>query len=351
MYARCRRLSVTKTTFHSDLLLLYIYPPGLHLGFSHHQPSLPIFTMTFFTTIFKKTPQVSPLTRFQVDLLLEKAEKAEIGEFSSSYVSAGADTPQYPHLNAHEERDGVWVCCCKHENPLQHFKGAFPFKRLVCGSCSHVLCSDCETTAIIAPLHEQTTLIEKGWTELRLFQVCPSCGLSHRAENRMPDQHGNRLCWVPEVSHSHVETCSCGEPARSNWSKYAIGEAYGFRLEPVKTTHKCRMKLLNRQIEQQVTAASLPQEQHLDGLLEVPGSRYEEFPYTVRRKPVPLRVVNAPPNASPLGRSGAVRGGRPSRLPRFTTFDVPPGACRPEFIARAGTWATADEHRRAYEEA
>jgi hypothetical protein len=305
--------------------------------------------MTFFTTIFKKTPEVSPLTRFQVDLLLEKAEKAEIGEFSSSYVSAGADTPQYPHLNAHEERDGVWVCCCKHENPLQHFKGMFPFKRLVCGSCSHVLCSDCETTAIIAPLQENAGFQEKDENVLRFFQVCPSCGLSHRAENRKPDQRGNRLCWVPKVSPSDAETCSCGEPARFNWLKYAIGEAYGFRLEPVKMTHECRMKLLSRQIELQVTAASL--EQHPDGLIEAPGSRYEEPSSTIRRKPLPLRVVNAPPNAPPLGRSGAVRGGRPTRLPRSTTLNVPLGACRPELIARAGTWATADEHRRAYEEA
>lgn len=114
--------------------------------------------MTFMNTFFKKTLEVSQLTLSQVEELLEKAEKAEVGDVSSPYVSAGADTPQYPHLNAHEERYGVWVCCCKHENPLQHFKGAFPFKRLVCGSCNHVLCSACETTAIIAPIQEHTNV-------------------------------------------------------------------------------------------------------------------------------------------------------------------------------------------------
>ena len=310
--------------------------------------SLHISTMTLLTKLFKKTLEVSPLTLFQVDLLLEKAEKAETGEISSSYVSAGADTPQYPHLNAHEERDGVWVCCCKHENPLQHFKGAFPFKHLVCGSCSHILCSACETTAIITPLRDHATLTEKDRNELRFFQVCPSCGLSHRAENRMPDQHGNRLCWIPEVSHSDAEACPCGETAQFSWLKYAIGEVCEFRLEPVKTAHECRMKLLNRQMELQATTASLPLGHDFD---EVPGSQHGEPWFTFRRKPIPLRVVNAPPNAPPLGRSGAVRGGRPSRLPRPTTFDVPPGACRPEHIARAGTWTTADEHRRAYEEA
>jgi hypothetical protein len=128
------------------------------------------------------------------------------------------------------------------------------------------------------------------------------------------------------------------------------------------------MKLLNRQIELQVTAASLPREQHPDRLFEVPGSRYEEPPSIFRRKPVPLRVVGAPPkapkqvlsgqrtdlvnsNASPLGRSGAVRGGRPLRLPRSATFNAPPVDGRPGFIARAETWATADEHRQAYEAA
>jgi hypothetical protein len=63
--------------------------------------------MTLLKTLFKMTLEVSRLTPFQVELLLEKAEKAEVGEISSSYVSAGADTSQYPHLNAHEERDGV----------------------------------------------------------------------------------------------------------------------------------------------------------------------------------------------------------------------------------------------------
>ena len=145
--------------------------------------SLRISIMILLKTLCQKTLEVSRLSLSQVEELLEKAEKAKVGEFSSPYVSAGADTPQYPHLNAHEERDGVWVCCCKHENVLQHFKGAFPFKRLACGSCSHILCSACETTAIIAPLHEHPTLTEKDRTELHFFQVCPSCGLSYRAEN------------------------------------------------------------------------------------------------------------------------------------------------------------------------
>ena len=316
--------------------------------------------MTLLKTLFKKTLEVSRLTPFEVELLLEKAEKAEVGEISSLYVSAGADTPQYPHLNAYEERDGVWVCCCKHENPLQHFKGAFPFKRLVCGSCSHILCSACETTAIIVPIHDHPTLTEKGRTELRFFQVCPSCGLSHRAENRRPDQHGNRLCWVPKVSHSDAEACSCGEVARPSWLKYAIGEACEFRLEPVKTAHECRMKLLNRRIELQVTTASLPRGQHSDRFLQAPISRHGESLPVIRRKPVPLRVVSgqrtdlAISNVSQLGRSGAVRGGRPSRLPRYATFGAPPGAGRPGLIARAETWAIAVEHRRhrrAYEEA
>jgi hypothetical protein len=307
--------------------------------------------MAILKTLFKKTPEVPRLTPFQVELLMEKAEKAEVGEIPSPYVSAGADIPQYPHLNAHEERDGVWVCCCKHENPLQHFKGMFPFKRLVCGSCSHVLCSACETTAMISPLQEHADFQEKDETVLRFFQVCPSCGLSHRAETRKPDEHGNRLCWVPKVSHSDADTCSCGEPARFNWLKYAIGEAYGFRLEPVKTAHECRMKLLNRQIELQVTAPSLPWEEHPDRLCEVSGSRYEEPPCIFKRKPVPLRVVGGPSIASTLGRSNAVRGGRPLRLPRSATFNAPPVDGRPGFIARAETWATADEHRQAYEAA
>jgi hypothetical protein len=304
--------------------------------------------MAIFKTLFKKTPEVPRLTPFQVELLLEKAEKAEVGEISSPNVSAGADTPQYPHLNAHEERDGVWVCCCKHENPLQHFKGKFPFKRLVCGSCSHVLCSACETTAVITPLRDNAGFQEKDETVLRFFQVCPSCGLSHRAETRKPDEHGNRLCWVPKVSHPDTDACYCGEPARFNWLKYAIGESHRFRREPVKTAHECRMKLLNRQIELQVTAVPLPREQHPVRLFEASGSPQ----FMSRRKPLPLRVVNDASNTSKLERSGVVRGGRPLRLQgRSATFNAPPVDGRPGFVARAETWATADEHRQAYEAA
>jgi hypothetical protein len=38
--------------------------------------------MTLLKTLFKMTLEVSRLTPFQVELLLEKAEKAEVGEIS-----------------------------------------------------------------------------------------------------------------------------------------------------------------------------------------------------------------------------------------------------------------------------
>lgn len=171
------------------------------------------------------------------------------------------------------------------------------------------------------------------------------------------DEYGNRFCWVPKVSHSDAEPCSCGEAARFSWSKYAIGEAYGFRLEPVKTAHECRMKLLTRQIELQVTAPSLPREQDSDRFREVPGSRHGEPPFVSRCKTV-LRDRSAPPGVleqalsgqhTDLMRSGAIRCRSPSHLLRATTFEGPPATRRPGLFARAEIWATADEHRRVHE--
>jgi hypothetical protein len=128
--------------------------------------------------------------------------------------------------------------------------------------------------------------------------------------------------------------------------KYAIGEAYGFRSAPVKTAHECRMKLLNRQLELQVTTKRSGSRG--SDASEASGSP----PLMSWRKPVPLRVVNDASNTSKLARSGAVRGGRPLRLQgRSATFNAPPVDGRPGFVARAETWATADEHRQAYEAA
>ncbi|KAH6612552.1 hypothetical protein C7974DRAFT_323133, partial [Boeremia exigua] len=92
--------------------------------------------------------------------------------------SDGVDHDRLCLIDTHV--DGLWLCCCGAENELVHWTGLHPFKYLKCEKCGHVLCGNCETTHILT-LWEQDPRVVVHGSELRMAQVCPSCGLSHRA--------------------------------------------------------------------------------------------------------------------------------------------------------------------------
>lgn len=137
---------------------------------------------------------------------------------------------RYPSLRAltTDEKigDGIWVCCdCRYENILRHYGGQFPFKHLVCAGCKHTLCDDCLTTEIVTPMPTGLALAprpSKG-EELRYFQMCPGCGLSHRAGM------GRKT----EILDFCGVTCAgCGAFSDGDWPRFRIGSVEPYRLDP-----------------------------------------------------------------------------------------------------------------------
>lgn len=336
----------------------------------------------FSSTKARKIPEeeVPPPTPEQVQYLLNTALPNRGRD--SYFVSAGTAGIESTHAMAKVHGDGVWVCCCGHNTTLVHREGTYPFKRLVCEKCDHILCEHCLTTAIVIPLKEPfpATVAKLEFTKLReivdnLFQICPDCGLSFRSQIRNPDHRGERFCWVPVASHSHSELCPCGASAKSNWLKCIIGDSTAYLLDPAKALDGLKDIRVERELEEEIRLG-------YRGLKMIPpDSRWESLGYhraqvsetplvrsgsgdlsaqniskpspanqPLRRRPERL----VPIQHSSLKRSGAVRGKNTSRFDptagaRAGSYSETPTNARPRIISRAETWATPAEHQRAHE--
>ena len=177
-----------------------------------------------------------PLTMQQQLDYAQPAESARTPMVSSE--GAGADYDYLRAMKVHD--DGLWLCCCGFENKLVHWTGPFPFKHLKCGECEHVLCDNCETTEILTPWNPKMGVIPDA-NGLRLLQVCPSCGLSHRAVV-YEDHNGKHLEWVPKASHSYAETCHYGHLAGFKWLQYAIRSPGIYQLSHKAATRELKEK-------------------------------------------------------------------------------------------------------------
>ncbi|KAH9878637.1 hypothetical protein IAQ61_001909 [Plenodomus lingam] len=134
----------------------------------------------------------------------------------------------YPNLRAlrtdQDIGDGLWLCShCRHENILRHYKGAFPFKHLRCNRCNHILCPDCHTSAILSAIpygliHARRTLTGR---QVRYCHVCPTCGLSYRAE-----QEGTTLDFYGTIC------VNCSATSWGDWPRYHIGNHEPYRRDP-----------------------------------------------------------------------------------------------------------------------
>lgn len=165
---------------------------------------------------------------------LDTARPAE--QVSDSYLirTLGALPPGL--TNPSSADDGVWICCCAHENSLTHFRGAFPFKHLRCSKCKHVMCTDCWTSEILTPiptvaLGRSAGLFNKTIdTTIRFCRVCPICGLSHRAHG-----HGGYVTFPATI-------CPCGHVPTRDDLQFAIGSVDEFRQDPVGTATMLRVE-------------------------------------------------------------------------------------------------------------
>jgi hypothetical protein len=156
---------------------------------------------------------------------LDTAMPAEKTWCYADFLEFSAEDIAYLCL-AQQSSDGLWICCCGHENPLTHFQGQSPFKHLTCGNCDHILCAGCSTTDILTMISskcvEPMTTARSGKASgeaVRHCSVCTRCGLSHRAT-----MDGRHLIY-------HEDSCPCGEV----WTKalhYFIGAVDGWRKDP-----------------------------------------------------------------------------------------------------------------------
>lgn len=357
--------------------------------------------------------EIPPPTPEQLQVLLDNARPSRRRD--SYFLSAGAADFETAHAIAVAQchGHGIFVCCYGHDNILKYHDGEYPFLELKCGRCSHVLCKNCLTTAIITPLKgaEQAAIAKMDVAKQRkhfkdFFQVCPNCGLSRLAQMRNPDHHGERLCWVPVASHSHSELCSCGTSAKSDWLKFVIGDPTPYRLDPAKALDDLKNRWIDWGLkekygfESEQAAQKPPQAKwealgrrraqadktsapHTDRVSKFKANqpsknRPHEPPREVaeshsidqpvqdtpklrpsfRRQPEYLTLVQH----SPLTRHGAVRGNCTPRSGRERSFrtDFSLTTCTassseirainlPEVLTHAEILATAEEHRRLNE--
>jgi hypothetical protein len=124
--------------------------------------------------------------------------------------------------------DGLWKCCHGHEQELIHWSGAHPFKHLTCNRCDHILCEQCCTTDVIVVVQAEQDgtlpLFLPVGDVIHFGQVCPFCGLSHRAvlaENSSTLSFNNVEC-----------ECTFGYSSYNSWLKFRIGSIEGYRRNP-----------------------------------------------------------------------------------------------------------------------
>lgn len=139
------------------------------------------------------------------------------------------------------QADGIWACCCKHENDLVHYTGMFPFKYLTCGYCEHTICSDCRTSETLTSLDGVSDsivakLMPVSKDEVRGYTVCPDCGLSYRFGKKKGQ------FYVPGK-------CYCGYERNSEWPMFYMGSVMEYRRDPPTAQHNAKQELIKRKTE------------------------------------------------------------------------------------------------------
>ncbi|UPX17810.1 uncharacterized protein EKO05_0008143 [Ascochyta rabiei] len=304
----------------------------------------------------KKNPAESfpALTPDQLEKQLETATRAEDAASSQYFSRTGVDEAEYPYLSTLVARDdGVWACCCGHENVLVHYSGKFPFKHLRCGKCNHVACSICQMSDILTPQDGALCLdeiVERG-QEVRFCFVCWNCGLSYRAVRHAGSIHP-------------PGTCHCGNRFGIEWPRYRIGSVDAYRRDPVKTAHDVKHNLCLRKSEKvydDAHAESMRKQRLQEELRQEKNRLQAQQPLTLRtqdewqakeraqRRPQPLRL----PGWTQECNVGLLLIQTPGRAcSSVLEPNVVPSQQPNLFILRRSeTWTTAKNHERLNEEA
>ena len=114
--------------------------------------------------------------------------------------------------------DGAFLCKCGTENTLIHFRGAHPFKHLTCRACGLVFSKRFACSDILQIGVKDLSRHPNG--ELRIGQLCPGCGLTHRA-------------FMKNGTVSLDTMCVCGSLADESWLHFSIGSPMDYWRNPV----------------------------------------------------------------------------------------------------------------------
>lgn len=150
------------------------------------------------------TERVNPPHRFSVD---------------SDYTDYTERGRGFHRLLDQIDGDGLWKCCRGHEQELIHWNGSHPFKRLKCNRCEHILCRQCQSTAILTCL-EGYTVLQNEYREVSGLvsygSICPTCGLTHRARSVQTD-FGTPTCETVVRLTFDGALCVCGRLPDYTW--------------------------------------------------------------------------------------------------------------------------------------
>lgn len=285
------------------------------------------------------------------------------------FPSAGAVDNEHPWIQQHhDEPRGIYVCCCGHDNELKFCSGKSPFSELTCGKCAHILCDECHMSDIIALIDQDKWSFWHGLYNVekhKLFQVCPGCGLSARAESR-----GARPRW-PEKCRG------CGALATADWPKYVVNprpsEPSAKMLDDLKMTRiyqkaakQGRKLARDVSVEQGGRCEQVSQTREYETAEDALLRRQNNSLLNYHSEAPVLRVANPSPEATNsfsvsqprishrpapavvatpavfLTRRNALRGGTPP-TPRVDSCS--------HVFPRAETCATAAEHQRYHQRA
>lgn len=102
--------------------------------------------------------------------------------------------------------ESLWRCCkCHQTNILTPKVGQHPFSSIVCTSCQHVLCYECQSTKILHLLFmpsdtEQVRAYDSPDEAKRFGSLCAKCGLTHASTcaNLKEKTSG----WITGFAHS-----------------------------------------------------------------------------------------------------------------------------------------------------
>ncbi|KAJ4987152.1 hypothetical protein SVAN01_07304 [Stagonosporopsis vannaccii] len=206
----------------------------------------------------------------------------------------------------------------------QYSAGPYPSK--------HEKCGNCETTQVLIPWGKNLK-VASDHNGLRLNQICPSCGLSHRACIFSDNTWG----WIP------TKTYHCGHRLDSKWLQYTMKAPEEFKLD----SKNKRLQKKYQATEEQGSVQNPPYREPKSTIgypvspLKHPGltpSSLTRPAAIIRRKSLPRLNTDATQSSLKRSRAMSHKQGSPY-VARSVWYQSSPVSACPTLNGRAETWA------------